>query len=178
MRDMNRPKSWTAGIWRWRGRRDEEVEGCGTGQAWSPGACGLYSQRHSGPQTNALRQDEEALAAGMAATGPGGHRKARTGARGHNRGGREGCCLYCGPLPRTVPGIEHVLDNRHHMNDWEPDTPRQTSPRVSEWEGRECCHVTGLGSPGPRSNGCAPEWLQEPAQKKTGVNKQTSLHCL
>ena len=59
IRDMNRPKSWTAGIWRWKGGDD------GGGQAWSPRSPGT-------PQlwaltTPRLRQDAEAGAAGMKA---------------------------------------------------------------------------------------------------------------
>lgn len=48
MRDMNRPKSWTAGIWQRRG-------GGGVGGVWRGqargGSLGLCSHRHSGPQT-------------------------------------------------------------------------------------------------------------------------------
>lgn len=34
-----------------------------------------------------LWRDKKTQAAGMPATGPGGHQKARAGTRGHNRGG-------------------------------------------------------------------------------------------
>ena len=56
IRDMNRPKSWTAGIWRWKGG------GMGGDQAWSPGTL-----QHWALTTPRLRPDAEAGAAGMKA---------------------------------------------------------------------------------------------------------------
>lgn len=65
-----------------------ERGGCGVAHAWSLGSPqtlqpkALRTGNHG--ETAAGQEDS---AAGMPATGPGGHQKARAGTRGHDRGG-------------------------------------------------------------------------------------------